>query len=83
MIIRKIGCHLPSKAKINNWIPIKSLNPSFHDENISLIKDMVSRMDNKDREATICFDEMAVSKNLVYDQKQDLIIGVRDYGNND
>lgn len=79
----RLGCHLPSKSSLLNWIPIKSLTPGFHDENIKLLKRMVSNMSAVEKEAAISFDEVTLSRDLKYSPTIDEVVGVQDYGNND
>lgn len=74
---------LPSKTSIYRWIPIKRLQPGPNDILFEHLKIKISSMNSLEKEAVLIFDEVAIRKQLSYNQHADEVDGVVDYGEDD
>lgn len=72
--------NLPSQSSLNRWIPIKNLVPGFNSRVLDLIKVNISKMDSNSREAVLIFDGMIIRKDLKFNQVEDQIEGLVDFG---
>lgn len=75
-----IKFNLPSQSSLNRWIPIKNLVPGFNSRVLDLIKIKISNMDLNSREAVLIFDGMTIRKDLKFNQVEDQIEGLVDFG---
>ena len=71
--------HIPSKASIIRWIPIKHFGVGFHKNYLRQFGDITSSMSLTCKEAIIIFDEISFRKDLKYNTFKDEISGVLDY----
>lgn len=75
-----LGFRLPCISSLHNWIQIKSLSPGFHENVLKEIAPQVLKLNERERNVVLLFDEMSVKENLTYNKYKDLIEGFVDYG---
>lgn len=72
--------NLPHKASLYRWSPVKNLQPGIENTALQFLKNKVNEMNINCREAVLVFDEIAIRRELHYNEVLDLIDGVEDLG---
>ncbi|XP_050497702.1 uncharacterized protein LOC126878851 isoform X1 [Diabrotica virgifera virgifera] len=71
---------LPSKRTLTNLLNKIKLNPGINEIMFKMLQKSVHKMTPRDRHCVLMFDEMFLSTRLQYNQKEDKIEGLEDYG---
>ncbi|XP_050515515.1 uncharacterized protein LOC126890548 [Diabrotica virgifera virgifera] len=71
---------LPSKRTLTNLLNKIKLNPGINEIMFEMLQKSVHKMTPRDRHCVLMFDEMFLSTRLQYNQKEDKIEGLEDYG---
>jgi len=73
---------LPSKKTLNNLLNRVPFEAGINDHIIKNLTHQASKLKPNDRLCSLVFDEMAIDPSLTYSQKNDLIFGFENFGNN-
>lgn len=67
--------HIPSLKSIYNYCPVKNLQPGFNPKLQKNLKNLTKKMKRRDKLAVLMFDEIAIRRDLDFNEKLDLIDG--------
>lgn len=76
----KLKLRLPSLSSIYTWLPIKELTPGPNFQLFEVVKESISRLDDKSRQVVLMFDEISIKRDLRYNKHYDRIDGFVDFG---
>lgn len=72
--------HLPSIRSIYAYNTIKRMTPGFHDEVFQTLQNLAMKMSFSDRQVSLIYDEVAIRRDLVYNDSTGDIDGTEDLG---
>jgi hypothetical protein len=75
-----LGFHLPALVSIRGWISKLDFFPGRCEQIIGLLKDKATRLNDKEKDCILCYDETAVKRSLLYNRFKDCIEGVQKIG---
>lgn len=73
---------LPSKKTLNNLLNRVPFEAGINDHIIKNLTHQASKLKPNDQLCSLVFDEMAIDPSLTYSQRNDLIFGFENFGNN-
>lgn len=73
--------HMPSVRSIQNFFPIKQLQPGFSFKLNANLRTLARKMSKKERLAVLIFDEISIRKDLTYNDQLDQIDGFQHLSN--
>jgi hypothetical protein len=76
-----MGMNLPSTRSIRRWLENINIRPGINENLLTVVQDSVKSMCEREKDAIMMMDEMAIKQLLQYDKPSDSIDGVMDHGN--
>jgi hypothetical protein len=76
-----MGMNHPSTRSIKRWLENLNIRPGINEKLLTVVQDSVKSMCEREKDAIMMMDEMAIKQLLQYDKPSDSIDGVIDHGN--
>ncbi|CAH1284744.1 unnamed protein product [Diabrotica balteata] len=72
--------YLPNPRTLRRYTEEIKIKPGINENIIQMITLKVSNFSEQDKMCVLCFDEMAIKANLLYNRGSDEVVGIEDFG---